>query len=100
MQQSFDETELTSNEELRASFYSLKKNPAWLHIVKNIEHWKNQCQAEINKLVKEGKIPSAPVGEFEAYGRVLNAPDFFLLQLSGNPGEGPQLDPHPPVKRE
>lgn len=100
MSQPTNETEevLSTNEELRIGLHSLKSNKGWQHLEKNIRHWQNQCQAEISKQVKEGKLPATPLGEFEAYGRVLNAIDFFLIQLTGNPGEGPNLDPIPPVK--
>ncbi len=87
----FEEEGPTLNEELLTAFYSLKSNKAWLHIVKNIEHWKNQC---LNEILKE-KETDKQKGEFSAYGRVINAPDFFIQILTSNPGKGPELDPFP-----
>lgn len=84
------------NDELLAAFYSLKSNKAWLHLTKNIEHWKNQCLSEILK--EDDKSTAKAKGEYTAYGRVLNSIEFFIIQLTGNPGEGPQLDPNPPPK--
>lgn len=90
MPPSSDEEQL-NNEELRMALLSLKSNKGYLHLVKNIEHWKNQCLEEILK--EDNAVKSK--GEFVAYGRVLNAVDFLIQVLNGNPGEGPELDPIP-----
>lgn len=90
-----DQKPFNTNDEMLMQLKTLKANPAYRYICENIGHWKNQC---LNEILKQDKADKQK-GEFEAYGRVLNAPDFFIQQLSQNPGIGPNLDPHSPSNK-
>lgn len=92
-----EEKELEPNSEMIQALKALQLNKAYRYIVENIEHWKTQC---LNELLKPGVNESAK-GEFSAYGRVLNAPIFFIQMLETNPGKDPtdnELDPTPRTK--
>ncbi len=79
------------NSDLRAGLLRLKADPAFKFLVEQWNHWKNQC---LNEVLKPGDNEAAK-GEYSAYGRVLNSPDFFIQQLSPNPGLPTiNLDPH------
>lgn len=95
---SSNEKELNSNHATIAGLQALKSNPAFTYLCEHIEHWKNQCL----NIILEQKDSDAEKGEFKAYGRMLNAPDFFIDMLRTNPGVDPQdeLDPSPRTKEK
>jgi len=83
------EQELDEKSQIKFNIQKLKQDPGYIYLMSFVNKWKEQCLLEI---LKPGDS-AGQKGEFTAYGRVINLPDYILRTMEDQ-SEEINFDPY------